>query len=113
MEVYSRAGRVYLRTHQGPTENSCRPAADVLFRSVAHVYGPNALAVVMTGMGQDGYRGCQAIIENGGKALAQDEATSVVWGMPSYIANNGLAEETLPLSDLPGAVLRRLKLVLA
>jgi two-component system, chemotaxis family, protein-glutamate methylesterase/glutaminase len=95
----SKAG-VQLITHREPPENSCRPSVDVLFRSVAEVYGPGALGVVMTGMGQDGLRGSQRIREAGGCVLAQDEATSVVWGMPGFVAQAGLAEKVLPLERI-------------
>ncbi len=98
---------VSLRTQQEQPENSCRPAVDVLFRSVADVYRGDALAVIMTGMGQDGLRGCGRIREAGGQILAQDEATSVVWGMPGYVANAGLADVVLPLGLLAGEIVRR------
>jgi two-component system chemotaxis response regulator CheB len=88
------------RLHQGPPENSCRPAVDVLFRSVAELYGPAALGVVLTGMGYDGLRGSETICEAGGRVLAQDEATSVVWGMPGAVAKAGLADELLPLDQV-------------
>ena len=84
--------------NQAPPENSCRPAVDVLFRSVAEVYGARALAVVLTGMGQDGLRGCEAHPRRpAAQMLAQDEATSVVWGMPGCVARAGLADAVLPL----------------
>lgn len=89
-----------LELHQGPPENSCRPAADVLFRSVAQVFGSRALALVLTGMGQDGLRGCEAIAAAGGRVIAQDEATSVVWGMPGAVVRAGLADLTLPLAHV-------------
>jgi two-component system chemotaxis response regulator CheB len=101
--------RVLLRTHQGSPENSCRPAVDVLFRSVADVYKSHALAVEMTGMGQDGLRGCEHIREFGGQILAQDQATSVVWGMPGFVANAGLADEILPLDQLGMEIIRRVR----
>ncbi len=100
---------VRLAVHQDPPENSCRPAADVLFRSVARAYGPHALAVVMTGMGQDGLRGCEAIKEAGGQVLAQDEASSVVWGMPGFVARAGLADRVLPLGQLAAEIVRRVR----
>jgi two-component system, chemotaxis family, protein-glutamate methylesterase/glutaminase len=100
---------VTLRTHQGPQENSCRPAVDVLFRSVADVYKPHALAVEMTGMGQDGLRGCELIREFGGQILAQDQASSVVWGMPGFVANAGLADKILPLDQLSIEIIRRVR----
>jgi two-component system, chemotaxis family, protein-glutamate methylesterase/glutaminase len=91
----------------GPRENSCRPAVDVLFRTAAEAYGPHLLAVVMTGMGQDGLRGAEAVIAAGGRVLAQDEATSVVWGMPGAVVRAGLAEAVLALDDIPGEIARR------
>lgn len=86
--------------HQGVPENSCRPAVDVLFRSAANVFGANCLAVVLTGMGQDGLRGAQAIVGAGGTVLAQDEASSVVWGMPRAVAEAGLARQVIPLRSV-------------
>ncbi len=96
-----------IRTQQEQPENSCRPSVDVLFRSVADEYQGDALAVIMTGMGQDGLRGCGRIRERGGQILAQDEATSVVWGMPGYVANAGLADAVLPLGLIAGEIVRR------
>ena len=92
--------------NQSPPENSCRPAADVLFRSVAEHYGPAALVAVLTGMGQDGLRGCEAIREAGGSIIAQDEATSVVWGMPGAAANAGVCSAVLPLGELGPKIVR-------
>ena len=76
---------VVLNLNQEPPENSCRPAVDVLFRSVARTYGANVLGVVMTGMGSDGTRGALQIREAGGGIVVQDEASSVVWGMPGAV----------------------------
>lgn len=101
--------QVRLLIHQDTPENSCRPAADPLFRSVAQTYGPNSLAVVLTGMGQDGLHGCQSIKEAGGQILAQDEATSVVWGMPGYVARAKLADRVLPLSMIAGEIIKRVR----
>ena len=109
MVVASDNQGVAIRTHQGPPENSCRPAVDVLFRSVAEVYKPHALAVVMTGMGQDGLRGCEHIREFGGQILAQDQASSVVWGMPGFVANAGLADKVLPLDQLGSEIICRVR----
>ena len=109
MEVRREGGAVRVHLHDGPPENSCRPAVDVLFRSVATAYRGATLAVVMTGMGQDGLHGCEVIREYGGRAIVQDEATSVVWGMPGYVAQAGLADKILPLPQLAGEVLRRLR----
>jgi two-component system chemotaxis response regulator CheB len=102
------ADTIRLRLHQGPPENSCRPSVDVLFSSVAEVYGASALAVVLTGMGQDGLRGCERIREAGGRVLVQDAATSIVWGMPKFVAKAGLADEVLPLDELGPAIVRRI-----
>ena len=81
----------------------------MLFRSVAEVYGPHSLAVILTGMGQDGLRGCEAIREANGQILAQDEASSVVWGMPGYVARAGLADQVLPISEIGDEILRRVQ----
>jgi len=106
--IVERAGPVVrLMTHQGPPENSCRPAVDVLFRSVAEVYGSRALGIIMTGMGQDGLRGSERIRDAGGGILAQDEVTSVVWGMPGFVANAGLADRVLPLNQIASEIARR------
>ena len=107
MEVEKSATGTRLLLHQGPPECSCRPAVDVLFRSVARVFGPRALAVVLTGMGQDGMLGSQAIREAGGQVLAQDEASSVVWGMPGAVTEAGLAHKVLPLSQIAEEINRQ------
>jgi len=95
-----------LHLNQGPLENHCRPAVDALFRSVAAVYGSGVLALVLTGMGSDGLIGCRAIREHGGSVLAQDEASSTVWGMPGAVANAGLAHSVLPLHAIVPEILR-------
>lgn len=107
MIVERQGTQVRLQLHQGEPENSCRPAVDVLFRSVAEVYRGNALAVIMTGMGQDGLRGCEAIRKTGGCILAQDEASSVVWGMPGFVIKAGLADGQIALPQLAGEILIR------
>ena len=101
--------RVVTRVQQDPPENACRPAVDPLLRAIASIYGRHCLAVVLTGMGQDGLRGCEAIRAAGGQVLAQDEPTSVVWGMPGFVARAGLADKVLPLSLLAGEIVNRLK----
>lgn len=84
----------------GPAENFCKPAVDVLFRSVAQTTGPGVLGIVLTGMGSDGLAGSRAISEAGGSIIVQDEASSVVWGMPGSVANAGLASAVLPLDRI-------------
>lgn len=100
MVVKRRGHAIYLQLTQDPPENFCRPAVDPMFRSVAKEYGPSALAVVLTGMGSDGAKGAKDIVDAGGTLLAQDEATSVVWGMPGAVAQAGLASAILPLKEL-------------
>ncbi len=99
--------RVWTALDNGPPEHSCRPAVDKLFRSVADLYGASALAVVLTGMGQDGLLGTEAICERGGRAIVQDEESSVVWGMPGFVARAGLAEQILPLDAIAPEISRR------
>jgi two-component system chemotaxis response regulator CheB len=106
MSVERRDGVVRTQIHQAPPENSCRPSVDVLFRSVAEVYGPRVLAVVLTGMGQDGLRGCERIHQAGGQIIVQDEASSVIWGMPGIVASAGLADQVLPLNSLGIEIVR-------
>jgi two-component system chemotaxis response regulator CheB len=110
MTVQREEGSVRIQTNQDPPENSCRPAVDVLFRSVAETYGVGALGVVMTGMGQDGLRGSERIREAGGQVFVQDEPTSVVWGMPGFVANAGLADKILPLQQLGSEIVRKVRL---
>lgn len=88
-------------------ENYCRPSVDVLFRSVASAYGAGTLAVVLTGLGQDGLRGCEQIRAAGGQVLVQDEASSVVWGMPGAVAKAGMADQIVPLKQLGEEITRR------
>lgn len=99
-------GLVRLKTHQGPKENFCRPSVDVLFRSVADVYGARTLAVILTGMGQDGLKGCELLSSLGARILVQDEASSVVWGMPGFVARSGLADKILPLDQIGAEIVR-------
>ncbi len=96
-----------LSLNQSPPENSCRPAVDVLFRSVAAAYGANVLAVVMTGMGSDGVLGAQEICDAGGSVIIQDEASSIVWGMPGLVHASGLADAAYPLGQLAAEITRR------
>jgi two-component system chemotaxis response regulator CheB len=106
MVTTSENGVVRLKAHQGPKENFCRPSVDVLFRSVASVYGNRTLAVILTGMGQDGLRGCELLSSLGARILVQDEASSVVWGMPGFVARSGLADKILPLGQMGVEIVR-------
>ncbi|MEI8255664.1 MAG: chemotaxis response regulator protein-glutamate methylesterase, partial [Deltaproteobacteria bacterium] len=109
LTVYSENRVPRLRLDQNEPENSCRPAVDPLFRSVSEVYGAGALALVMTGMGQDGLRGIEHISECGGVVWAQDEASSVVWGMPGFVARSGLAQAVIPLDRLAFELTRHIR----
>jgi two-component system, chemotaxis family, protein-glutamate methylesterase/glutaminase len=100
---------VWAKPRYSDPVNFCRPSADVLFRSAAEVYGANLLAVVMTGMGQDGLDGCRAIAAAGGQIIVQDEASSIVWGMAGSVARAGLAEAQVPLMALVDDIVARLQ----
>lgn len=105
VQLRRRGTKVVLETDQGVPENSCRPAVDVLFRSAAEVYGPAALGIVLTGMGEDGMRGSRMIREKGGRVICQDQASSVVWGMPGATVKAGLADRVASLAEMPSVVL--------
>ncbi|MGZ4731553.1 MAG: CheB methylesterase domain-containing protein [Terriglobales bacterium] len=104
--VVSQEDVTRLRVNQGARENYCRPSVDVLFRSVAQVYGGRTLAVILTGMGQDGLKGCESLRSLGARIYVQDEASSVVWGMPGFVARNGLADKILPLDQIGEEIVR-------
>jgi two-component system, chemotaxis family, protein-glutamate methylesterase/glutaminase len=106
LKVEMRAGAAVLRLTQDPPENFCRPAVDPLFRSVAQAFGSAALAVVLTGMGADGAKGARILADAGGTVIAQDEATSVVWGMPGATAQAGCCSAVLPLPEIAPLVSR-------
>jgi two-component system chemotaxis response regulator CheB len=89
-----------LRLNQGPPENYCRPSVDPMLRSLAACYGGRVLAVILTGMGRDGLNGSRAVVAAGGTVFAQDEATSVVWGMPGAVAGAGLCSAVLPIAEI-------------
>jgi len=107
MEVVRRGTTVTTSLNTGPPENFCRPAVDVLFRSVNRTYGRGTIAVVLTGMGHDGRGGCAELARSGAEIVAQDEATSVVWGMPGSVVSAGLATAVLPLDEISTYVLTR------
>lgn len=100
MTVETEGVNKVIRLNQNPPENFCRPAVDPMLRSVASVYGNRVLTVILTGMGSDGSRGAQVISDSGGTVIAQDENTSVVWGMPSAAAALGICSAVLPLNDV-------------
>lgn len=100
-------GRARFVLGDGPEENACRPSVDPLFRSAAALFGSGVLATVLTGMGQDGLAGARAVVAAHGRVLVQDEASSVVWGMPGAIARAGLASAVVPLAQIPGEILAR------
>jgi two-component system chemotaxis response regulator CheB len=106
MKVASSGQSVRICLDQSERQNSCRPAVDVLFASTSEVFGASALAVVLTGMGQDGLRGAEILKARGASVLAQDEASSVVWGMPGAVVNAGLADAVLPLDRVVPEILR-------
>jgi two-component system, chemotaxis family, protein-glutamate methylesterase/glutaminase len=99
-------GAPCIALNDGPAVNFCKPAVDPLFQSASAVYGSGCLAVVLTGMGSDGAKGVESIVAAGGCAMAQDEASSVVWGMPGAAAHTGLCSAVLPLQDLAPRVIR-------
>ncbi len=107
MLVHTHEGQPIVKLSQSEPENYCRPSADPMFRSAAAVYGASTLAIVLTGMGEDGREGCREIHRRGGRIIAQDEATSVVWGMPGAVVHAGLAHDLLPLADIATAVQQR------
>jgi two-component system chemotaxis response regulator CheB len=99
--------RYRCRLNSGPHVNRHRPSVDVMFRSVAQNVGPNATGVILTGMGDDGARGLKEMMEAGAHTIAQDEASSVVWGMPGAAVRLGAAHQVLPLHRLPEELLQR------
>jgi two-component system chemotaxis response regulator CheB len=108
LEVVRTGTSVLTKLHTGPPENFCRPAVDVLFRSAARVYGGNVLATVLTVMGQDGRRGAEVLRTAGAEIVAQDEATSVVWGMPGAVTHAGLADSVLALPLIANHLVSRI-----
>jgi two-component system chemotaxis response regulator CheB len=101
------AGGILIRLDDGPPENSCKPAVDPMLRSLARIYGDRLLTIILTGMGCDGLKGCEAVVNAGGRVMAQDRETSVVWGMPGAVAQAGLCRDVLPLRQI-GSALKRI-----
>lgn len=92
--------QVVTRLTQSPQENYCRPSVDPMMRSLVKVYGGRILAVILTGMGKDGLSGCEGVVAAGGTVVAQDEESSVVWGMPGAVATHGVCSAVLPLDRI-------------
>lgn len=109
MELEAKDAKIVVRLTDDPPENFCRPAVDPLFRSAGKIFGERILAVILTGMGHDGLKGARDITREGATVLAQDEATSVVWGMPGAVATAGLCTEVLPIDEIGAAASRRLE----
>jgi two-component system, chemotaxis family, protein-glutamate methylesterase/glutaminase len=107
MQVVKHGGKAHLELDSNPPENSCRPAVDVLFRSVAKTYGSSSLGVILTGMGQDGLRGCEYLKEVGAAVVSQDQASSVVWGMPGAVARANVTDKILPLEEMAKEIMDR------
>ena len=91
---------VRIHLDDGPAENFCKPSVDPMFRTAIDIYGNKTLGVILTGMGNDGLGGGKVLTEQGGRLIAQDEETSVVWGMPGAVAQAGLCSEVLPLDQI-------------
>ncbi len=107
--VLKREGtRVVCSLNQDPPENSCRPAVDVMFRSALEAYGGSVVAAVLTGMGQDGLRGAEVLRPAGAYVIAQDEASSVVWGMPGAVVRAGLSDSVVSLQGMVPEILKRM-----
>ncbi|MCI6584904.1 MAG: chemotaxis response regulator protein-glutamate methylesterase [Mobiluncus porci] len=106
MTFAGNAGAPRIKMTQTPPVNFCRPSVDVMFESAVQMYGGEMLAVVLTGMGQDGKEGCKKVLEAGGRTLVQDENTSVVWGMPGAVATAGFADQILPLDQIANEISR-------
>ena len=111
MTVAGAAGKRMIALNQDPPESFCRPAVDPMLRSLVRCYGGRVLAVILTGMGYDGLKGGRAITDSGGSIIAQDEATSVVWGMPGAVATAGLCTSILPIDDVAERVVHMMGVI--
>jgi two-component system chemotaxis response regulator CheB len=105
MNVSRHLGVTRINLSDAPPENFCRPAVDPMFRSAAEIFGEKALAVILTGMGQDGLLGAKPLVNKGAQLIVQDEETSVVWGMPGAVARAGLATACKPIHEIAPAIL--------
>ena len=111
MTVAAAAGKRMIALNQDPPESFCRPAVDPMLRSLVRCYGGRVLAIILTGMGYDGLKGGQEIADSGGSIIAQDEATSVVWGMPGAVATAGLCASVLPIDDVAERVVHMMGVI--
>ena len=109
MILETKVGKTFVKLTDGPEVNFCKPAVDPLFESVAKIYNAAVLSVVLTGMGQDGAVGAGVITDAGGSCIAQDEASSVVWGMPGATATMGNASAVMPLNEIGSKVSKIVK----
>ncbi|NKB56607.1 MAG: chemotaxis-specific protein-glutamate methyltransferase CheB [Alphaproteobacteria bacterium] len=100
MILEKNGAKIVTRLTQSSPENFCRPSVDPMMRSIVEIYGPRVLALILTGMGKDGLNGCEAVVAAGGTVVAQDEETSVVWGMPGAVATHGVCSAVLPLQEI-------------
>ena len=106
LTVHRKGSSVFIELDQNPRINFCRPSVDVLFRSLVNVYGNKVLSVMLTGMGADGLKGTEELRTAGAYSLVQDEASSVVWGMPGAVVNAGLADQVVPLERIAPEIIR-------
>lgn len=106
MVVETRGAEKVVRLNKNPPENFCRPSVDPMLRSLSAIYGRRVFTCILTGMGSDGLKGSQAVVAAGGTVIAQDEATSVVWGMPGAVATAGVCSAVLPLKDIANHIIK-------
>ncbi|HER25928.1 MAG TPA: chemotaxis response regulator protein-glutamate methylesterase [Rhodospirillales bacterium] len=104
MQVVKKGDSLVIELNQGPQENFCRPAVDPMLRSIVNIFGGKIITVILTGMGADGHKGCVEVVNSGGTVIAQDETTSVVWGMPGAVAMDNICSAVLPLGELASHV---------
>lgn len=106
LTMLKQGDKVVFKLNDGPPVNFCKPAVDPMFESAAEIFGASTLGVILTGMGQDGLDGTRAIVDRGGAVLAQDEASSVVWGMPGAVARAGLCDAVQPVPDIASTIVK-------
>lgn len=108
MTVVEKSGKKVIALNQDEPENFCRPSVEPMFRSLIDLYGPEVFGVILTGMGHDGLEASRKLVEVGGKLIAQDEETSVVWGMPGAVCNAGLCSGIYPLNQIGSKIKEKL-----